>query len=259
MNQSQDNRFQNFFENERYTTLKNHLYNYRLRKRAVERLMEKEEKVLVLEVGSGISPVLTSHDHVVYSDISLSALKTLRQAERKGHYVVADGMNLPFKADAFSHVISSEVMEHLENDQKALAEIARVAKPAGSLVITFPHRNFYFTYDDRFVNHYRRYELTEMVGRLVEAGLQPVLIQKVLGPLEKIIMCTAVFCYALLLRKQSKGIGKSPPPSSRPLPVFLPLFKWINRILAAIVSLDARIMPRALSTVLLIKAVKRDA
>ena len=115
-------------------------------------------------MGSGISPVLISYDHVVYSDISFSALRTLKQMHGKGYYVVADGMNLPFKAEVFSHVISSEVMEHLEDDRAALREIARVAKPSGSLVVTFPHRHFYFTYDDRFVNHYRRYEIPDVTA-----------------------------------------------------------------------------------------------
>jgi hypothetical protein len=69
------NRFQEFFENGKYVTLKNYLYNYLLRKRAVEEAMRVEEKDLVLEIGSGISSVLTSWDHVVYSDLSASALK----------------------------------------------------------------------------------------------------------------------------------------------------------------------------------------
>jgi hypothetical protein len=50
------NRFQDFFENEKYVSLKNHLYNYLLRRRAVEKAMQNEPKELVLEIGSGISP-----------------------------------------------------------------------------------------------------------------------------------------------------------------------------------------------------------
>jgi len=120
MTSSSDNRFQDFFEDEQYVALKNYLYNYLLRKRAVEKVMKNEKKDVVLEVGSGISPVLTSWDQVVYSDLSFSALRTLMRLQGKGHYVVADGMNLPFKANTFSHTISSEVLEHMEDDRKAL-------------------------------------------------------------------------------------------------------------------------------------------
>jgi ubiquinone/menaquinone biosynthesis C-methylase UbiE len=170
MTSSGDNRFQDFFEDDKYVALKNYLYNYLLRKRAVEKVMQNEKKGVVLEIGSGISPTLTSWDRVVYSDLSFSALRTLRQVHAKGYYVVADGMNLPFKADAFSHAISSEVLEHLDDDRKALKEFAGVTKRGGSLVVTFPHQHFYFSFDDRFVNHHRRYKLPEMERLLIDAG-----------------------------------------------------------------------------------------
>ena len=102
MTSANENRFQDFFENEKYVNLKNYLYNYLLRKNAVEKTMRSEEKDLVLEIGSGISPILTSWDRVVYSDLSVSALEMLKKIHGKGQYVVADAMNLPFEADSFS-------------------------------------------------------------------------------------------------------------------------------------------------------------
>jgi len=39
---------------------------------------------------------------------------------------------------------------------------------------------------DRFVNHFRRYELGEMKANLKNAGLETLEVQKLLGPLEKI-------------------------------------------------------------------------
>ncbi|MEN6489073.1 MAG: class I SAM-dependent methyltransferase [Smithella sp.] len=247
------NRFQDFFENEKYVTLKNHLYNYLLRKRAVEKAMRNEEKEIVLETGSGISPVLTSWDHVVYTDLSASALELLKKVQGKGQYVVADAMNLPFKDQAFSHVISSEVLEHLKDDRKALLNIARVTKPDGVLIVTFPHRHFYFTHDDRFVEHYRRYEISEIISLLAEAGFSPVYIRKVLGPLEKITMLVVTICASIFQEFNRKRHNKGTQVQLRWL---AGLFKWCNKLYAGLVWIDALIMPRALSTVLLIKARK---
>lgn len=255
MRQSRDNRFQDFFVDDKYIILKNYLYNYLLRKYAVEKTLRNEKRELILEVGSGISPIVTTDSHVVYSDLSFLALQTLKRNVEKGHYVVADGMKLPFRSDTFSHTISSEVLEHIEDDREALREIARVIKPSGVLVITFPHRHFYFTYDDRFVKHFRRYELSEMENRLMETGLHPVLVQKVLGPLEKITMCIAIFCFSVAQRLRMKKRKNVQSPG--PLAILSFLFKWINRFYAGIAWLDAFIMPRALSTVLLIKAIKK--
>jgi ubiquinone/menaquinone biosynthesis C-methylase UbiE len=250
-----ENRFQDFFEDEKYVALKNYLYNYLLRKRAVEKVMRNERKGFVLEIGSGISPVLTSWNEVVYSDLSFSALRTLQQLHGKGHYVVADGMNLPFKADAFSHIISSEVMEHISDDRKALREIAGVTKQGGSIVVTFPHRHFYFSFDDRFVHHYRRYELSEMDRLLRDSGFDPFLIQKVLGPLEKITMLMVTVCISILQRDSIQAHKGEP--KSKPANIMIRLFQWCNRLYAGIARIDAVIMPLKISTVLLIKAVKR--
>ena len=40
MNHSNANRFQDFFKENKYTLLKNYLYNYRLRKMAVEKSLQ---------------------------------------------------------------------------------------------------------------------------------------------------------------------------------------------------------------------------
>lgn len=256
MTSAGDNRFQDFFEDDQYVALKNHLYNYLLRKRAVEKVMQHEEKGVVLEIGSGLSPVLTSWDRVVYSDLSFSALKTLRQAHAKGHCVVADGMNLPFRADVFSHAISSEVLEHLADDRKALQEIVRVIKPDSCLVVTFPHRRFYFSKDDRFVNHYRRYDLSEILSLLEEAGLRPVFVRKILGPLEKVTMLLVTTCLSMLQKKD--GHGSTNKKETKPAGIIIGLFKWANRFYAVLARFDALIMPRALSAVLLIKALKKE-
>lgn len=249
------NRFQDFFENEQYLLLKNYLYNYLLRKRAVEKAMRIEEKKLVLEIGSGISPVLTSWDQVIYTDLSASALHFLKKIHGKGQYVVADAVNLPFQDQSFSHVILSEVLEHLEDDRSALKEISRVTEPDGALIITFPHRHFYYAFDDRFVKHYRRYEISEIISMLEEAGFQPVYIRKVLGPLEKITMIIITFLASILENKKNNKYF-SEKQKKTPGGIIGNLFKWGNKLYAGFAFVDAFIMPRALSTVILIKAKK---
>jgi len=163
-------------------------------------------------------------------------------------------MRLPFKTGIFDQAICSEVLEHLADDRKALQELARVMKPSGQVIITFPHRKFYFAYDDHFVKHLRRYELSEMEDRLQAVGLRPVSIQKVLGPLEKVTMWSVVSCFSLM-QKIRPNKSKENRLSNR-MSIVAPLFKWINVFYAGLVWLDAKIMPRSLATVLLIRAKK---
>jgi len=253
MNHTNANRFQDFFKENQYTTLKNYLYNYQLRKRAVEKNLENENVELILEVGSGISPVIMKFRNIVYSDLSFSAVQFLKHSYGKGYYVVADGMSLPFKTGVFSHAVSSEVLEHLRDDRLAIKEIARVLKPLGRLIVTFPHRKFYFAIDDRFVGHFRRYEINEMKERLKGAGFRPVSVQKILGPLEKVTMCFAVLCFSIFQKLKPQNVKV--PRKSLIATLFTSIFKWANLYYAILAWLDARIMPRALSTVLLINSI----
>ena len=59
MTRARDNRFEDFFADDAYVALKNHLYNYRLRKRAIKNSSQGQDSGLILEVGSGLSPVTT--------------------------------------------------------------------------------------------------------------------------------------------------------------------------------------------------------
>jgi SAM-dependent methyltransferase len=247
------NRFVDFFKEGQYLILKNYLYNYLLRKRAIEKCLQQEPPTMLLEVGSGISPVVTNFKQTVYSDLSYDAIKLLQQTQKTGYYVVADGMHLPFKPNGFSHIICSEVLEHLENDVLALREMARILKqPFGSLIITVPHRKCYFSNDDDFVRHYRRYERSEIESRLKVSGLTPVRTQKILGPLEKFTMMMVVFLYSVF---QKHNAGQKPRARERNFViVFVYLFKWINWFYKGFVWLDAMIMPRSLATVILIKS-----
>ena len=255
MNPDKTNRFQDFFEEDKYIFLKNYLYNYLLRKMAVENNLSKERPELIIEVGSGISPVMTRTNSIIYSDLSFTAMQILKNEHGKGLYIVADGTNLPFKPAVFSHAICSEVMEHLEDDGRALKELAGVTKASGRLIITFPHRKKYFANDDSFVNHFRRYEITEMENKLKAAGLRPIHIQKVLGPLEKITMCLVVFIFSAIQKIRQNKEKKVR--ELKLMKILSPVFEWINRFYMGLVWLDAKIMPRSLSAALLIKAEKK--
>lgn len=251
------NRFEAFFADDAYVRLKNRLYNYLLRRRAVRQCLEPQAGGWILEVGSGLSPMTEVSDRTVYSELSFAALRTLKGRGGKGGYVVADAERLPFRTGAFSRVICSEVLEHLPEDRQALREIASILTREGKLILTFPHRRSYFARDDRFVNHLRRYELAEMTARLDEAGLETTRIEKVLGPLEKLTAVAFVTLIPLVegarkRRRRFRGSEGALPPRWS-----VSLFGAVNRLYAGVIWLDARLAPRRFSSVLLIGAIRR--
>lgn len=72
--------------------------------------------------------------------------KLLQEVAKKcsSTLVVGDVLNLPFTANTFDVVVSSEVIEHTTNPLKALKEFYRVLKPGGLLVVSTPNARWYW-------------------------------------------------------------------------------------------------------------------
>lgn len=51
-----------------------------------------------------------------------------------------DGLHFPFSDDSFDIVLSNQVFEHVPDLNPLLSEIARVLKPGGTLICTFPYQ-----------------------------------------------------------------------------------------------------------------------
>lgn len=254
MAQETGNRFDDFFEDPAYLSLKNHLYNYQVRKRAIRERLPRQGDGMTLEVGSGISPISPATDRTVFTELSFSALRCLKKWQKTGNYVVADATRLPFKEGVFRSVVCSEVLEHIEDDLGAIDRMVSVLEKGGRLIVTFPHRRDFFAVDDRFVGHHRRYELPEMIGLLEKSGLRSLYVAKVLGPLEKLTMWSvAAFLTVTPSAGRSSiasGIGRRPPAG------LVKAFELINRLYAGLARIDARIAPLRLAMVLLAVAEK---
>jgi len=79
---------------------------------------------------------------VVSIDIDYPSMRIAAQAVTR--CVVAACEALPFPAASFDTVLSHEVLEHVQDDAMALAEIARVLRPGGRLVLFVPNRLYPF-------------------------------------------------------------------------------------------------------------------
>lgn len=111
------------------------------------------DKVLDLGCGEGRhchGVHLLGGIHVFGLDIDLPSLQQARLGvemlpqrdeaqEAATSFLSGSGYALPFADDTFDGVICSEVLEHLEDYPKALAEIRRVLKPKGKFCATVPH------------------------------------------------------------------------------------------------------------------------
>ena len=97
--------------------------------------------------------------------------------------VAADLKALPFSDHAFDAILSSHVLEHIEDDGKALREFGRVLQPGGQAIIMVPYDPDNPTYCDPELKtpaermaayghpyHYRIYG-HDLLDRLADVGL----------------------------------------------------------------------------------------
>ena len=120
-----------------------------------------------LEVAPGLRPRLPIADtHFV--DISAPALETL--AACGGRTTLAPIYSLPFAERAFDLVCALDIIEHVDEDEQAMAELARVAAPGATLLISVPLHQALWTPFDDFVGHRRRYEPQVIASLLARHG-----------------------------------------------------------------------------------------
>lgn len=118
-----------------------------------------------LEVGCGNYPKIPLEDGF-FLDTSKVAVSSLKE---KGFNVyLGSAENLPFKNNFFDLAVAWEVLEHLEDDKKALSEISRVLKKEGYFLFSVPLGKDKFSKLDEIVGHKRRYEPEELTTMLKE-------------------------------------------------------------------------------------------
>ena len=100
-------------------------------------------------------------------------------AERFGGVLRGDVTRLPFEDNTFDCIVTSEVLEHIQNDVTAISEFHRVLKPGGTLAATvptwFPEKINWMLSDEYHApksvgGHVRIYSATELKAKLRTAG-----------------------------------------------------------------------------------------
>lgn len=66
-------------------------------------------------------------------------------------------LDLQFRDEEYDLVCAFDVVEHVEDDKKAVAEMLRVCKSEGNIMITVPAFNFLWSKHDEVNHHFRRY------------------------------------------------------------------------------------------------------
>jgi len=86
--------------------------------------------------------------------------------------VRADARCLPFSSASLDLVVAFDVLEHIEDDDVAAAEIRRVLRPGASALIAVPCDMRLWSAHDEAVGHVRRYDRPGLLRLMAKAGLE---------------------------------------------------------------------------------------
>ncbi|MEK7186973.1 MAG: methyltransferase domain-containing protein [Patescibacteria group bacterium] len=145
---------------------------YRKTVELVDTLAKKPdgEVVKILDIGCGdgvLIFLMTKHfgDKVkLYGvDPVPQAINEARQKNLKAQLDVGTAYQLPYPNNCFDMVISTDVIEHLENPQKMLGEVKRVSKSNASIVIGTPIRTTQKPLDPNHFQEFFPEDLLELI------------------------------------------------------------------------------------------------
>jgi SAM-dependent methyltransferase len=153
-------------------------------------------------------------------------------SQRTGPVVNGAGEHLPFPSSTFDLILSHEVLEHVEDDRLAMAEMARVLRPGGRAIIFVPNRGYPFethgiywrgryrfgnklfvnylprVVRDRLVPHVRAYTRADMRELLDALPLRVVERRTIFGAYDNIIARFGML--GRLMRSVLQGLERTP-------------------------------------------------
>jgi SAM-dependent methyltransferase len=154
------------------------------RERLIIALLKQEfkiagKKILHFSPEKNIYNFLKINNEIITADIEPLFYKSIDSKIRD-----EDATRLSFNDNSFDVVIGNHILEHIPDDKKAMAEIYRVLKPGGRVILQVPYSTkIMATSEDLKINnsekqselfgqkdHVRIYQLQDYVGRLQQSG-----------------------------------------------------------------------------------------
>jgi SAM-dependent methyltransferase len=131
----------------------------------------------VLDLGCGTGHALEAMSRLLPgvttsgSDARLEGLAHAGRRLPRTQLLQMDAGHIPFR-DEFDVIGAFDVIEHLDEDEAALAEMFRAVRPGGGILLTVPQHRFLWSAADDYSCHRRRYSRSELFAKVRSAGFE---------------------------------------------------------------------------------------
>jgi ubiquinone/menaquinone biosynthesis C-methylase UbiE len=110
--------------------------------------------------------------HLIGVDLVAGGLRKAHENVPDAELLQADACALPLQAASVDAAVSANLLEHVPDDERALAELFRILRPGARAAIVVPVGPGNYDYYDRFLGHERRYARRELARKGQAVGLE---------------------------------------------------------------------------------------
>jgi SAM-dependent methyltransferase len=105
------------------------------------------------------------------SEVSVAGLGYAATRVPRAMLFQMDAKRIPF-SEEFDVIGAFDVLEHIEDDRRAIAQVLRALRGGGHVLITVPQHMLLWSAEDVAARHHRRYARTELEDKLLQAGFR---------------------------------------------------------------------------------------
>jgi SAM-dependent methyltransferase len=163
----------------RYAQVEAGNFWFRSRNALLQKVMRRHfpQAANILEIGCGTGFVL-ANIRATYpaarlsgSDIFTEGLGFAKQRVPSATLFQMDATAIPFREE-FDLVGAFDVLEHIEDDELALAQIHAACRSGGGVIFTVPQHPSLWSRMDEYAHHKRRYTRAGLLGKMEKAGFR---------------------------------------------------------------------------------------
>ncbi len=148
-----------------------HFLDVWTREAILARLGPQPEHATIVDLGCSTGYLLEELRHaypaarLIGIDLFAAGLVKAKELVPDAELIQADARDLPLDSGAVRVLVSANMLEHVDDDRRAIAEIHRVLVPGARAVLVVPAGPSTYDYYDRFLGHERRYAHGELAEK----------------------------------------------------------------------------------------------
>jgi len=194
-------------------------------------------EILDAGCGTGINlRYLRALGRAVGADRAIEAVRFCR-SRNEPEVVLSDLTRLALPDERFDLITALDVLEHIDDDQAAIAELVRVTRPGGHLLVTVPAFPGLWSDHDEVNHHIRRYRPSELRRLVAGAGCEIEILTFMNAFLLPVASCVRAW------QRVRRAIYRLPP---TPHTDFVDYHPVLNTVLALVFTAEVPLVARSL-------------